>query len=410
MKTPLPGSRRPRLVFVAQVPPTSDGSGPKRRNRQIIQALLDTYDIRLLAFVRSRDEHDSLMALTTDQLVVTPVWLWRSRWLDVWHLTRSLLLRLPFLVARDWTEAMERAVREAAEEAETVAVHIDQLSMACYLPIAKAARRIVVVDEHNVVWTLVAEVGTSYRWWSPKRLVALRDARRLRRFEAEICAKADLVLAVNTADAAQFTEMGAKSVRVVPIAMPVTGDEVERPEVAMSTVLIIGTMYYPPNAIGAMWFLNKVLPMLRGTDSQLRVLIVGARPPDSLLAAARVNSDVRVLGYVEDLEYVFRTATMLAVPLLAGGGTRVKILEAFAHRLPVIATTPGYRGLDVVPGRELLVADDPRDFAASVKELTTNAALRRSLADEGYRFVRTSHALAETAAAVNSAYSFVLKG
>lgn len=94
---------------------------------------------------------------------------------------------------------------------------------------------------------------------------------------------------------------------------------------------------------------------------------------------------VTVTGWVPDMAAELARADLAVAPILYGGGTRIKILEAFAHRLPVVSTTVGVEGLDAVAGRHLLVADDPRAFADACARALLEEPLRKGLVDEAER-------------------------
>jgi hypothetical protein len=127
------------------------------------------------------------------------------------------------------------------------------------------------------------------------------------------------------------------------------------------TFLFVGSFGYYPNDDGARYFCGKVLPLLRaGAPGPFRVRLVGANP----------SAAVRLLA---------------AMP---GGGSRIKVLEAFAHQRPVVATTAGAEGLGVTAGRHLLIADSPGDFAACCGRLMRDPALGRKVASEGAEFAR----------------------
>ena len=94
------------------------------------------------------------------------------------------------------------------------------------------------------------------------------------------------------------------------------------------------------------------------------------------------------IGEVDDVEPIYRAAAVMAVPLFEGGGTRVKVLEAWALGRPVVSTTVGVAGLDVRPGREALVADDPADFARALRDVVEQRALGEELIGAGRDAVR----------------------
>ena len=174
---------------------------------------------------------------------------------------------------------------------------------------------------------------------------------------------------------------------------------------APPTILFPGYLRYGPNIDAARRLVEEIGPRLRAAVPEATIRLVG-------LADARAERlhrppAVVVTGRVEDMATELRRADLLAVPLRVGGGTRIKILEAFAHRLPVVSTSRGAEGLDVEDGQHLLIRDAPDDFAAACVSLLRDQALRLSLVDkasalfeERYRWDRIRDGIAELASTV----------
>jgi glycosyltransferase involved in cell wall biosynthesis len=158
-------------------------------------------------------------------------------------------------------------------------------------------------------------------------------------------------------------------------ATPLGRAEVPDPPV----VLFQGTLSYVPNVDGARWFTSAVLPLLQQRVPGVQVRLVGT-PSESVKRLHRPPA-VTVVGRVDRMEDELARADLSIVPIRYGGGTRLKILESFAHRLPVVSTTMGAEGLDVVDGEHLLLADDPEGFAAASGRALSDPGLRRVLAD-----------------------------
>jgi glycosyltransferase involved in cell wall biosynthesis len=170
---------------------------------------------------------------------------------------------------------------------------------------------------------------------------------------------------------------------VIPICVDVSRRAVVRRVPAPKRITILGTMYWPPNAEGAMWFADKILPRVLEAAPDAILTCVGKDPPDELaLRARRFPDNMEVRGYVDDLAPLLAETGVFAVPLLSGGGMRVKILDAWSWGLPVVSTSVGAEGIQVTPGRDILIADQASDFADAVvgllRDLEAGAALGRA--------------------------------
>ncbi len=157
-------------------------------------------------------------------------------------------------------------------------------------------------------------------------------------------------------------------------------------------MLFLGTLDYLPNEDGVAFFVGEVLPLLRAADAAMTLRVVGVGLPPSLAGLAAVPG-VTLVGPVPETAPEFARAGMLVVPLRAGSGSRIKILEAFQHGTPVVSTAKGAEGLAVVNGEQLLLADSPADLAAACLTLAADPALRQRLATNARGWVEREHGL-----------------
>jgi len=155
--------------------------------------------------------------------------------------------------------------------------------------------------------------------------------------------------------------------------------------------LMVGTLAYYPNADAAMFFCREVLPRLGQAKPPPRLTILGRAPPASVLALGS-RPGVTVLADVPDVAPYYAASAIAVVPIRAGGGSRIKILEAFAHGRPVVSTRAGAEGLSVVHGRHLLIAEGAEDFAAAAQRLLSDRRLASRLAAAARRLVEERYA------------------
>jgi glycosyltransferase involved in cell wall biosynthesis len=148
-------------------------------------------------------------------------------------------------------------------------------------------------------------------------------------------------------------------------------------------LIFTGAFTYHANYDAASWFLSDIYPRIKAARPDTRFTITGDHADLPLPPAPGVT----LTGFVQDVRQLIAGAWASVAPMRQGGGTRLKILEAMALGTPVIATSKGAEGLDMIPGRHLLVADDPSTFADATVRLLGDASLRQSLADEAARLV-----------------------
>ena len=145
----------------------------------------------------------------------------------------------------------------------------------------------------------------------------------------------------------------------------------------------LGGLHWPPNAAGMQWFVSEVWERIAAAHPSARLTVIGKDPPAGLAAAAARLPGIEITGYVDDpTPYLAETAAFI-VPLHAGGGMRVKILDAWRWGLPVVSTTIGAEGISIVDGEDILIADDAGAFADAVLSVLQIETTARRLREQG---------------------------
>ncbi len=171
------------------------------------------------------------------------------------------------------------------------------------------------------------------------------------------------------------------------------------------TLLFVGNLGYYPNEDAAAFLCSEVLPRLHAVARRpFRILIVGPGGSQRLRAAA-THPDVTVTGWAPDLSAYYREADAVVVPLRAAGGTRIKILEAFSYRRPVVSTGVGAQGLEVDHGTHLLIADTADGIAEHCARLMHTPGLGRQLAERAFELVTAKHSPARIRELLRAAHS-----
>ncbi len=268
--------------------------------------------------------------------------------------------------------------------------------MAPYAQYAKRKHRgpadlVTVLDQHNAVYLIPQRLAASESNRA-KRVLLRRETRKLAQFEAEICRQVDHVVWVSEEDREAVgqvaDEAGAAAIKAAPvIPICVDCDEVSviPPHPQPFRVTFLGGLHWPPNAAGMQWFVSEVWERIAAAHPSARLTVIGKDPPAGLVAAAARLPGIEITGYVDDpTPYLAETAAFI-VPLHAGGGMRVKILDAWRWGLPVVSTTIGAEGISIVDGENILIADDAGAFADAVLSVLQTKATARRLREQGRR-------------------------
>jgi glycosyltransferase involved in cell wall biosynthesis len=223
--------------------------------------------------------------------------------------------------------------------------------------------------------------GTVTRWAG--RAVSTEEVRRWGRLYRQANAATTVTVVCSRLDAERARAGGLTHVDVLPNGYRPVEHPLGKVAVASPpTVLFQGTLRYPPNADAARFLIRDIRPALATSIPDVRIRLVGLATPS--ITALDDRPGVSVVGQVPDMDAELAGADLVLVPVRYGSGTRLKILEAFAQRIPVVSTTLGAEGLDVIDGRHLLVADTPAGIAAACVRLLTDEALRARMVDAAH--------------------------
>ncbi len=155
------------------------------------------------------------------------------------------------------------------------------------------------------------------------------------------------------------------------------------------SIVFAGRLDQYSNRHGMLRFMNEAWPIIKRAHPDAVIDIIGSNPPKEIEALAKVDANVRVHGFVPDVRPFFAAASVAICPIWDGGGTRIKVLDGLAQGMPLVATSIGAEGIDVVPERDLLIADTPEQFAAQISRLFTESKLRQKLETNGRHLAET---------------------
>jgi glycosyltransferase involved in cell wall biosynthesis len=362
------------LHVLPRVPFPADSGGTLRALR-LLGALDAAFEVTVLASDLPGGDATGLRALLRGRVVTTPE---RG---GAWAEGGAVVRARPFGYARYAGPNLRAAFRHLLREQAVDLVHFDHLHAAQLLPEARtlAPRARVVMDAHNVEAQVAARLAQVSPW--PLRLALRHQARAVARLEAATVQGVDAVLSCSQLDAEALRRSGARDVHLVPNGVDL------RPLPALSgprnTVAFVGSMDWRPNVDAAVVLAREIWPRVREACPGLRLALIGRKPPAQVRELAA--EDIEVTGRVDDVAPWLARAFATAMPLRAGSGTRLKVLEAAAARVPIVCTRLASEGLPLVDGQHLLHAEAPEAFVAALCRLRCEPELVARLTDAAWR-------------------------
>jgi glycosyltransferase involved in cell wall biosynthesis len=355
-----------RILQITPQLPFPPDSGGRSAMYEWLRHVGSRHAVTVLSFAAGDGVAEATRALSglCERLVVVPRIVpspWRVGLRAAW--TGEPHNLVPFL-----SEEMRRKVVELASPRDVDLVQIELAHMARY--VADLPPRLPrILRPHNVESEILERYAARSRNPLLAAYVSLQ-ARRLRRFEASVCARFDRCIAVTEGDAGRLREMAPQAVvEVIPIGVDTA---VFRPDalavaVEPGRIATTGDYAWPPTADGLRFLAHEVLPRVRAAVPGARLSVIGREPPD--LGADAVQQGIDVLGRVPDVRPEVLRASVFVAPTRIGSGIRVKTIEALALGRAVVATPLGCAGIDVRAGEHLLVAEDPEAIADAIVAL-----------------------------------------
>jgi len=219
------------------------------------------------------------------------------------------------------------------------------------------------------------------------------QAERYEALEEEVLKEFDRIYVCSEADKAKLPADNRSELCVLPNAVRLP--DVARPEAneGVFTFLFVGTLGYYPNEDAVRYFGSEIVTRIRRlAQSDFMVNIVGTGAGERLRQIA-ADCGMKLIGEVPDIAPWYENSSAVVVPVRAGGGTRIKVLEAFSHRRPVVSTSIGIEGIEASDNEHALIADSPEAFAEGCVRLMTDRVLRDQLAENAYSLFRRCYSV-----------------
>jgi len=283
----------------------------------------------------------------------------------------SLFSKESYNVSRFDIPEMHVQIEDMLKDTEFDCILIESLFMLPYVQtIRKKSKALVLYRAHNIehrIWKRMASQSLS----PIKRWYFAFLAKRLEQYERKAIHWVDAILPLTATDASWFESIGHElTIKVIPIGIHIQQYEAIQLNHSDLSVFHVGSMDWLPNVEGITWFVDQVWPMVRETCPDAKLYLAGKGMPDFLFKKA--ENGIMVSGYVNDLKDFMNGKQIMVVPLFSGSGMRVKILEGMAAARTIVSTKIGAEGIECIPGKDILLADDAMSFASHIVHCIQN--------------------------------------
>jgi len=390
------------LWFSHLVPYPQTGPGVLQRSYHLVRELARAHRVHLLAFVQGKIVRDLLGDLDAglatarqhleeycERVEFLPIPAEQKRLGRQMLAIRSLLGGHPYSIRWLQTERARRLLAGWSSGIDFDVVHFDTLSLAPYRRLFSHGAA--TLDHHNIESSMMLR-RARMEPQPLRRLYFWQEGVRLRRFEQQMCPAFDLNITCSAVDTQRLRAV-VPGVRVeeVPNGVDISYFRPDEGSEEPLSLVFAGNMSWYPNAAAMLFFAERVWPALKREVPQLQMNVVGGDPPARLKAIAKSDASFNVHGFVPDVRPYLHRSAVYVCPIMDGGGTKLKILDALATGKPIVAHPVACEGIEVVDGKHVLFAREPEEFVAQIVALLNSPERRRQMAHNGRALAESTY-------------------
>ena len=374
-----------KILYINLRFPYPPNRGDKIRAYNFIKHLSQKHSVVFVSFFESAEDIESIKELERfcTQVKVAPFSKSRACLNSMSHVFSKLPLQIRYWHSKE----MQRIIDELVAQNDFDLIHAQFFRMAQYITKFKCHPKILDLTDAmslNLHRRAKLDKGIKYP------LIKLEES-RTRKYEPEIVKQFDMGIMVSEHDRDYLLSLdGSLRLAVVPMGVDIEYFQPRATDEFQPHILFTGTIDYFPNTDAAWYFYHEIFPHIRRALPDVTFYVVGTNPPKKL-KKLESNGDIVVTGRVPDVRPYFRNAAVFVSPMRCGTGTQVKNLEAMAMCVPVVTSSFGAAGTEARAERDMLVADEPREFADKVIQLFKDGKLRQNLIRNGRKLVETKY-------------------
>lgn len=390
-----------RTLFLVRFPPYPPTGGAPLRNWQNMNILMKFGPIAVFSITKSLEEN---------KYEAPGIDTWEHHRLHEYEKKITILLRLKrWISPRSYslTDSLysplaSQNLTNLMTEFQPDLVIFEEPWLYRYLPIVKEFNCHIIIDAHNIESDLFLAKQNKTVGPLSKIMQKIR-MQKIRSIEKDFVQQASQVWVCSRSDALLLQKLYKKSpdVKIIPNGIEIGHYRDIRGQRKPSLLLniqsnqpiltFVGRFSYSPNEVAALLLIKEIFPAIKKKYSSSSLIIVGSSPTQRMIEAAGSDEDIIVTGFVEDVRPYLALSTMVLVPLQEGGGTRLKILEAFASKIPVISTAKGAEGLNAKDGIHLLIRNSKSEIVNGVDEILSDSTLSRTLTENAHQLVKDQY-------------------
>jgi len=315
---------------------------------------------------------------------------------------RSLISPDPYTINWLKSPVYDAAVRGLLELNEYDLIHFDTISLIPYLHHVKGMPT--VLDHHNIKSHMLLrraenENNLLKKWYFHQ------EGQRLERVEKQVCPKFSLNITCSEIDAQRLRDIAPGSrVTEIPNGVDISYFKRNCPQTDKPALIFVGTLSWYPNIEAVLFIAEALWPALKKKIPEVVFHIVGANPPDALLSLAGADRNFKVHGFVDDVREYMQESAVYVCPITDGGGTKLKILDALAMEMPIVAHPIACEGIQVTAGENVIFAESVQAYVEAISGLLGNPEQRREMGKQARKLIENTYAYSQIGRGLSEQY------
>lgn len=279
---------------------------------------------------------------------------------------KNILGRGSYNIDRFYSKEFERKLEDEIANFNPDVIWMESIFMSPYIEVIRTLSKAkIILRAHNIEFKIWQQMSTNASSMAKKLYLSFL-AKRMKEHELNAIRKMDGIAIISTEDEQFFKSLTSAEVNLVPIGIDLEHFSFSTPSQPL-TLFHLGDMNWGPNKEAVAFFVNKVWPIVARETPEAKCIFAGRNMPDTVIA--KTGNGLHIKGDVDDASALFKTNDILVLPLLSGGGMRVKILEAMAMGKVVISTSVGAEGIHGENGKHFILADDAQSMADEIHKV-----------------------------------------
>ena len=319
---------------------------------------------------------------------------------------KSLFTNTPYTVKWLQSKVMLEAISKLSAQYDFDLIHFDSISLVQYIE-AVNRRKPLVLDHHNIESHMMLR-RSRQESNIVKKLYYLQEGYKLLNYEKKVCSLFDLHITCSALDSERLRLIDPSlNIDEVPNGVDVHYFKEDREESDAHRLVFDGGLNWYPNKDAMLFFARDIWPKLTTRLPSITMDVIGKNPPDELVSLSKNDNNFHVHGFVDDVRPYISRAGIYVCPIRDGGGTKLKLLDAFSMSKAVVAHPAACEGLDVIDGSHVLLAKNSDEFVEKIMQLISNNELRLSLGQAARQLVANNYSFHEIGKKLSGLYESI---